>query len=113
MPSTLLFLLWASGTSGNSPASHRHQDTVELKDKVRTQCGGGGNIEVWVCLCVQLLDSIEETENYETYEDDKVGEFWKCVWVPGELKSGLGYQGTLVSLSLLLDSEDLWIEDGQ
>jgi hypothetical protein len=28
---------------------------------------------------VQLLDSIEETENYETYEDDKVGEFEKCV----------------------------------
>ena len=50
---------------------------------------------------VQLLDSIEETgENYETGEDDKVGEFEKCVWVPGELKSGLGYQGTLVSLSL-------------
>ena len=28
---------------------------------------------------VQLLDSIEETENDETYEDDKVGEFEKCV----------------------------------
>ena len=50
---------------------------------------------------VQSLDSIEETgENYETCEDDKVGEFEKCVWVPGELKSGLGYQGNLVSLTL-------------
>jgi hypothetical protein len=57
---------------------------------------------------VQLLDSIEETENDETYEDDKVGEFEKCVGVPGEIKSGLGYQESLVSLSLLLDSEDLW-----
>jgi hypothetical protein len=58
---------------------------------------------------VQSLDSIEETgENYETCEDDKVGEFEKCVWVPGELKSGFGYQGTLVSLSLILDSEELW-----
>jgi hypothetical protein len=28
---------------------------------------------------VQLLDSIEETENAETYEDEKVGEFEKCV----------------------------------
>jgi hypothetical protein len=36
---------------------------------------------------VQLLDSIDETgENYETGEDDKVGECEKCVWVPGELK---------------------------
>ena len=44
---------------------------------------------------VQLLGSIEETgENDETSEDDKVGEFEKRVWVPGELKSGLGYQGT-------------------
>jgi hypothetical protein len=57
---------------------------------------------------VQLLDTIEETENDETYEDDKVGEFEKCVCFPGELNSSLGYQGTLVSLSLLLDSGDLW-----
>jgi hypothetical protein len=28
---------------------------------------------------VQLLDVIEETENDETYEDDKIGEFEKCV----------------------------------
>ena len=57
---------------------------------------------------VQLLYSIEETgENDETVEYDKVGEFEKCVWVPGELKSGLGYQGTSVSLSLLLNSEEL------
>jgi hypothetical protein len=26
-----------------------------------------------------LLDSIEETENYETYEENKVGDFEKCV----------------------------------
>ena len=44
---------------------------------------------------VQLLDSIGETG-----EDVKVREFVKCVWVPEKLKSGLGYQGTLVSLSL-------------
>jgi hypothetical protein len=50
---------------------------------------------------VQLLDSIEETsENDETGEDDKVGEFEKFVWVPGELKSGVGYTGTLVRFSL-------------
>jgi hypothetical protein len=56
---------------------------------------------------VQLLDSIEETGgNYETCEDDKVGEFEKCIWVPWELKSGLGYQRTLVSLSLFLDSKE-------
>jgi hypothetical protein len=42
---------------------------------------------------VQLLDSIEETsKNYETGEDDEVGEFEKCGWVPGELKSGVGYR---------------------
>jgi hypothetical protein len=58
---------------------------------------------------VQSLDIIEETgENYETCEDDEVGEFEKGVWVPWELKSSLGYQGTVVSLSLLLDSEELW-----
>jgi hypothetical protein len=52
-------------------------------------------------LFVQLLDSIEESgENAETGEEDKVGEFGKCVWVPGELKPGLGYQGTLVILKL-------------
>jgi hypothetical protein len=50
---------------------------------------------------VQLLDSNEETsENDETGEDDKVGEFEKCAGVPGELKSGVGYKGTLVSFSL-------------
>jgi hypothetical protein len=31
-----------------------------------------------------VLDSIAETD--ETGEDDKVGEFEKCVWVPGESK---------------------------
>ena len=42
-----------------------------------------------------MLDSIEETgENDETGEDDKVGVIEKCVLVPGELQSGLGYQGT-------------------
>ena len=46
---------------------------------------------------VQLLDSIEDTgENDEIGEDDKVGEFEKCIWVPRELKSGLGYQGTVL-----------------
>ena len=30
-----------------------------------------------------------------------VAEFNKCIWVPGELKSVLGYKGTLVSLRLL------------
>jgi hypothetical protein len=44
------------------------------------------------------LDSIEETS--ENDEDNKVGEFEKCVCVPRELKSGLCYQGTLVSFSL-------------
>ena len=39
-------------------------------------------------------------ENDETGEDDKVDEFEKCVWVPGELKSVLGFQGTLVRLRL-------------
>jgi hypothetical protein len=58
---------------------------------------------------VQLFDIIEETgENDEAYEDDKVVGFEKCIWVPGESKSGLGYQGTFVSLSLLLDSENRW-----
>ena len=57
----------------------------------------------WIS-AVQLLGSIE---NDETSGDDKVGEFEKRVWVPGELKSGLGYQGTSVSLSLLLNSEEL------
>jgi hypothetical protein len=39
---------------------------------------------------VQLLDSIEETgENYEICEDDKVGEFETCVWVPGGIQARL------------------------
>ena len=35
-------------------------------------------------------------ENDETGEDDKVDEFEKCVWVPGNLDSVLGFQVTLV-----------------
>ena len=35
-------------------------------------------------------------------EDDKAGDSQveQCAWVPGDLKSVLGYQGTLVSLRL-------------
>jgi hypothetical protein len=41
-------------------------------------------------------------ENDETAEDDKAGnnEVEECALVLGELKSVLGYQGTLVSLRL-------------
>ena len=40
--------------------------------------------------------------NDEPADDDKAGdnEVDECGWVPGELKSVLGYQGTLVSLRL-------------
>ena len=38
------------------------------------------------------MDSTSEPgENDESDDDDEVGEFEKYVWVPGELKSGLGY----------------------
>ena len=42
-------------------------------------------------------------------EDDKAGdnEVEKCVLVPGELKSVLGYQGTLVSLRLPITAVSL------
>ena len=38
-------------------------------------------------------------ENDETAEDDKAGDN-ESVWVPGEMESVLGHQGTLVSLRL-------------
>jgi hypothetical protein len=40
--------------------------------------------------------------NDEPSEDDKAGdnEVEECAWVPGELKSVLGYQGNLVSIRL-------------
>ena len=66
-----------------------------------SQCG---RLLVYI---VQLDIDEVAAENYESDNDDKVGGFEKFVWVPGELKSGLGYpiQGsasaykdTLVSL---------------
>jgi hypothetical protein len=54
-------------------------------------------------------------ENYETAEVDKAGDIKveECVWVPRELKSDLGYRGTLVSLRLprnwsALVNEEVW-----
>ena len=54
-----------------------------------------------VLLLHQRLMNEETCENDETGEDDKASdnEVEECTWVLKELeKSGLGYQGTLVSL---------------
>ena len=50
-----------------------------------------------------VSDKIEEFgEHDKTSEDDKAvdNKVEECVWVPEELKSVAGYQGTLVSLRL-------------
>jgi hypothetical protein len=56
------------------------------------------NVQVYGCFTSDCQN--EETD--ETGEDDKVGDnlFEECVWLPWELKSVLGYKGTLVSLGL-------------
>ena len=41
--------------------------------------------------CTVMDSTSEPGENDESDDDDEVGEFEKYVWVPGELKSGLGY----------------------
>ena len=41
-----------------------------------------------ICITLRI---IEPGENDKSDDDDEVGEFEKYVWVPGELKSGLGY----------------------
>jgi hypothetical protein len=47
--------------------------------------------------------------NDKPAEDDKAGdnEVGECVLVPGELKSVLGYQGTLISIRLPITTASL------
>ena len=55
-------------------------------------CLNAGRPPVMVFQFCTVMDSTSEPgENYESDDDDEVGEFEKYVWVPGELKSGLGY----------------------
>ena len=48
-------------------------------------------VEKCVHICTVMDSTSEPGENDESDDDDEVGEFEKYVWVPGELKSGLGY----------------------
>ena len=64
-------------------------------------CLNAGRPPVMVFQFCTVMDSTSEPgENYESDDDDEVGEFEKYVWVPGELKSGFRLFRTEVSLRL-------------
>ena len=74
-----------------------------------SKCGETSSQVMVFQFCTVMDSTSENGENYESDDDDRVGEFDKYVWVPGELKLGLGYpeqrsaldyQDTLVSFKL-------------